>query len=311
MKKALILISIVALAFGCTQRNLPDRPDIDSGPETPEEPGENTGKPERPEVKTAADNLVLYISFDKDDLIEKGEGVTFKENVGDAAITSGFIDKGWTNKSKKNDSAAYTKFDVAPVSLFSKLEEMTFTAWIKVNEEYFKGGMVSLNGARAGANPHDFPAFNIYYDNKGASQDTGEAWQQVNGRFVFHDSGGVEQNFWLDTADPAFARYEDWCQFGVTYDSMTGSGFLYMNGLPVRELTFGHTIPFSNLVTEYTNAFYVGGWSSFIEGHSTQTWQSYWAGSIDEIRMFSKALSEDEILELYKEELAINLEFED
>ena len=85
---------------------------------------------------------------------------------------------------------------------------------------------------------------------------------------------------------------------------------LYANGQLVAERAFDPNIAFNNLVTEYTNAFYVGAWSTYVEGDSTQSWQSYWAGSIDEIRMYNKALSKEEILALYKEELNINLEQE-
>ncbi|MBR4809301.1 MAG: LamG domain-containing protein [Bacteroidales bacterium] len=300
--------SLILLGFSC-KPSYPDRPSGNATTDDPDDP-EQPVEYQRPEVKTCAENLVLYISFDNDNLIEKGEGVTFAETAGDAFIAGGFIEKGWTNQSGVNSNTAYTKFDVAAGSLFTKLESITFTAWIKASEEYPKGGIVSLNGARSGNNHHDFPAFIIYYDNYGADKETGEPWQQVNGRLLFHDAGGNEQNFWLDASDPAFARYGDWCQFAATYDYTVGVGNLYLNGLPVRELTFGQYIPFNNLVTEFADAFYVGGWSSFIEGDSFQTWQNYWAGSIDEIRLFDKAFSEDEILALYKEELAINLEME-
>ena len=85
---------------------------------------------------------------------------------------------------------------------------------------------------------------------------------------------------------------------------------IYINGVQMAALTFDHKIPFGNLVTEACDAFYVGAWSTFVEGDSTHDWQNYWAGSIDEIRMYNKALSEEEILALYKEELNINLEQE-
>ena len=315
-------MSLLLLTFSCEPKN-PDRPDTPDNPgktENPDNPGnqennnnndpETPPEPEKPSVKTCADNLVLHISFDVDGYLEKGEGLTFKENKGDAAIVTGFIGKGWAHKSGVNTTQAYTKYDVAANSVFTKIESVTFTSWIKINESSIKGGLVSLNGGRAGSKPHDFPAFIVYYDNNGTNEETGEPWQQVNGRFIFHDDNGNEINLWLDTGDPLFAKYGEWCQFGVTYDNATGLCYLFLNGMPVRELTFGYNFPFYNLVTEYADAFYVGGWSTFIEGHSTQNFQNYWSGGIDEIRMFDKALSEDEMLSLYKEELAINLEQE-
>ena len=223
---------------------------------------------------------------------------------------------------------AYSKFDVASANLFKKLDDMTFTVWVKNNKDYYKGGVVSLNGGRNGDKPHDFPAFNVYLDNNNpvTIDDQQVPAQQVNGRFIMHDDKGAEQNVWLDTNDPAFAIYDEWFQLAVTYQLNTqkpvdpenpegdkktcATVMLYANGQLVAERAFDPNIPFNNLVTDYANAFYVGAWSTYVEGDSTQSWQSYWAGSIDEIRMYNKALSEEEISALYKEELNINLEQE-
>lgn len=325
------MLSLVLVGFSCTK---PGGNRTDS-----QTPGNNTGNddedgkddkddtPEGPKVTTCDENLVLWISFDNDNLIEKGEGVSFKENKGDAAIKTGFIGKGWTNNAK-NNSTAYSKFDVASANLFKKLDDMTFTVWVKNNKDYYKGGVVSLNGGRNGDKPHDFPAFNVYFDNNNpvTIDDQQVPAQQINGRFIMHDDKGVEQNVWLDTNDPAFAIYDDWLQLAVTYQLNTqkpvdpkdpeskmktcATVMLYANGQLVAERAFDPNIAFNNLVTDYANAFYVGAWSTYVEGDSTQSWQSYWAGSIDEIRMYNKALSKEEILALYKEELNINLEQE-
>jgi hypothetical protein len=334
MKKVLYLaamLSLVLFGFSCTKpgANRTDSQTPGNKTENDDEDGkdEKDDTPEGPKVTTCDGNLVLWISFDNDNLIEKGDGVSFKENKGDAAIKTGFIGKGWTNNAK-NNSMAYSKFDVASANLFKKLDDMTFTVWVKNNKDHYKGGVVSLNGGRNGDKPHDFPAFSVYLDNNNpvTIDDQQVPAQQVNGRFIMHDDKGAEQNVWLDTNDPAFAIYDEWFQLAVTYQLNTqkpvdpenpegdkktcATVMLYANGQLVAERAFDPNIAFNNLVTEYTNAFYVGAWSTYVEGDSTQSWQSYWAGSIDEIRMYNKALSEEEISALYKEELNINLEQE-
>ena len=55
------------------------------------------------------------------------------------------------------------------------------------------------------------------------------------------------------------------------------------------------------------NALYLGGWASRIEGKASDTWLNYFCGSIDEVRFYNKALSETEMLELYKQELKVAL----
>ena len=67
-------------------------------------------------------------------------------------------------------------------------------------------------------------------------------------------------------------------------------------------------MPFGKCIPEDATAFYVGGWSSWIESYQgAADWQSFFSGSIDEIRFFNKALSEQEIQALRKEEIAIAL----
>ena len=321
MKRILNIAALAAMllfVFGCERTDKPDRPGGDTNEEQNNNEENNNGEnneqtpPEKPSVKTGAENLVVYLSFDNDNLIEVGEGITFKENKGQASVATGFIGKGWTNKSGSNATEAYSKFDVAANSAFSKIENFSMSVWLKNVEANPKGGIISLNGGRMSATkPHDFPAFIVYFDNFGADSETGEKWQQVNGRFIFHDDKGAEQNLWLDTGAPALAVYGEWFQFVVTYEPAAKVAHLYVNSEEIRELTFDPGIPFNNLVTEFTNALYVGAWSTYVEGDSVQSWQNYWPGSIDEIRIFDKVLTPEEVDALYKEELNINLSQED
>ena len=205
------MLSLVLFGFSCTK---PGGNRADS-----QTPGNNTGNddedgkddkddtPEGPKVTTCEENLVLWISFDNDNLIEKGEGVSFKENKGDAAIKTGFIGKGWTNNAKNNKASAYSKFDVAQDNLFKKIEKVTMTVWLKTDSEKakIKGCIFSLNGARSSDGNHlDWPAMNVFFDNYGevTVEETGEKvpWQQINGRFTFHDNSGTEQNLFLNSS---------------------------------------------------------------------------------------------------------------
>lgn len=317
MKKILFMLAVLAMiGVSCSKDNANRASGSGGKDDETEDPTQEPDpkpdpEPEGPSVKTGAENLVIHISFDKDDLLEVGEGITFKENKGQASITTGFIGKGWTNKSGNNATEAYSKFDVAAGSAFSKIENFSMSVWIKNVEANPKGCIISLNGARMGIppseKPHDFPAFNVYFDNNGTDSETGERWQQVNGRFIFHDSNRNEQNLWLDTGAPALAVYGEWFHLAVTYEPAAKTGYIYVNGEEIRELTFDPGIPFNNLVTEYTNALYIGAWSTFVEGDSVQTWQNYWPGAIDELRIFDRILTPEEVLALYKEELDINL----
>ena len=263
-------------------------------------------EPEKPEAKTAKENLVLYLGFEANET--PGTGIAFVESKGSASMDAdGFIGKGCTNTSGNNMTQAYSKYSIAANSAFSGLKDMTFTAWVKLKEDCSKGALMSLNGMPSG---FDWPLFIAYFDNLRTNEETNVKEQQVNGRLVFHDAEGVEQNLWLDTWDAAFAKFDSWFQFAFTYNATTGVWALYVDAVEVKTAEFLAGFDFSKLLTSSTNAMYIGGWASFIEGASNQDWQSYFAGSMDEIRIYNKVLTPAELTSLRREELAISLDEE-
>ena len=284
MKKVIILFAFLAAAACFAACDPADKPADDPG---------------KTMVTVASENLVVYMPLEAADKnVSVGEGITFAEAKGSASYAEGLLGQGYINTTGDNMKQAYLKFNLAANNAFKQLESMTFTCWVKLNESCSKGAILSVNGSGI-----DWPAFIAYFDNSGTN-DEGVKTQQVNGRLVFHDSEGAEQNLWLDTWDPAFAKYDKWFQFAFTYDATSGAWKLFVDGILVKEAEFGPKIPVSNLVSSSCNAMYVGGWSTFIEGQSNQDWQSYFAGSIDEIRIYNRVLSETELATLRVQELA-------
>lgn len=284
-------------------------------PETPNdpnnnEPGNNT-EPEKPEVKTAKENLVVYMPLESaDNAIEVGEGITFASKVGGADFGTGEIGKGYVNTTGKNDEA-YLKFNLAAGNALTKLTDVSFTVWIKNIEDFQKGGLFSVNGKLFPT--QDWPSLVVMFDNKGTEKDengndTGVKTQQINGRIMFKKSDGSETNLWLDTWNAAFAKYGTWMQVAYTYEAATGLWALYVDGVKVRDAEYGDKMPFGQCIPADANAFYLGGWSSWIESYAgAADWQTFFAGSIDELRIYNKALTESEIQQIRKEEVAIAL----
>lgn len=284
MKKVFVLFAFLAVAASFVGCDPTDKPEQDPGTAL---------------VTVAAENLVVYMPLESaEKAVSVGEGITFAEAKGNASYTDGILGQGYVNSTGDNMKQAYLKFNLAANNAFKNLQSMTFSCWVKLNEACSKGAIMSINGSGI-----DWPAFIAYFDNSGTN-DEGVKTQQVNGRLVFHDAAGNEQNLWLDTWDPAFAKYGKWFQFAFTYDASTGAWKLYVDGIMVKEAEFEPKIAVNNLVTANCNAMYVGGWSTFIEGQSTQDWQSYFAGNIDEIRVYNRVLSESEITSLRVQELA-------
>lgn len=269
------------------------------------------------EVKTAKENLVVYLPLESEkDAIAVGKGISFEKKVGAAGFAKGMIGQAYTNTSGKNDEA-YLKFKVAADNAFKTLDDITLTVWVKNVAEHYKGGLISLNGKNRSG---DWPAFVAYMDNHDAATDDAPEKQQVNGRIVWpvtriQDGNSVDtdSSLWMDTRDPAFAKYDKWFQFAFTFDHNSGEWALYVDGAQVKTAVYNDpdnpSPEFKKAINaiEGFNALYVGGWSAFIDGLNTYDWQSFFAGSIDEIRIFNKALSATEIDALYKEEVKVAL----
>ena len=269
-------------------------------------PKDDPEKDKTPEVKTCAENLVLHMPFEAaDKAVKVGEGLSFDKKAGAADFGAGYIGNGYVNTAG-NNSEAYMKFNLAANNAISKLEDMTFTVWVKNIEDFQKGGLFSVNGKLFPT--QDWPSLVVMFDNKGTDEETGAKKQQVNGRIMFKLADGNESNMWLDTWDAAFAKYNAWFQFAYTYTASTGAWALYVDGVKVKDAEYGDKMPWGKCVPADANAFYVGGWASWIESYAgAADWMSFFSGSIDELRVYNKALTEAEIQALRKEEVAIAL----
>ena len=324
MKKifySLAVLSLVVFGFSCQKPNNGNRTDTtiddkdgDGVPDdkTPED--QTPEEPKRAEVKTAAENLVLWLSFNDEKIVDKGEGVTLGENKGQVGLEKGFIGTAWTNKGGDNTVEAYTKLNLAAGNALTKMESFTFTVWAKLpKDKEAKCGLISFNGTGVEA---IWPSFVFLFDNiSDVTPEEGEPFQalQFNGRIDFLSLEG-KPAMWPNCASDVYLKKNEWFQLARTYDAATGHWANYANGQLVNGGDFIiNDVPGGPVKAAFAddcNALYVGGWASRIEGKANEVWQTYCPGSLDELRFYNKALSEDEILALYGEEIAINLDEE-
>ena len=261
-------------------------------------------------VTVAEDALVLHLPFE-DGSVAVGEGVTFASKGGEADFVDGFIGKCYTNKAGNAETAAYLKYELASENFVNELESFTFSAWVK-RPANGSGALFSING---GADAFWWCTMQFIYDNALTNEETGIIDQQFNGRF---EHNGVAQ--WPNAQGPAFAVVDKWSQVVRTYDAATSEWNVYVDGvkveLPVNEdgtptniMKDGENLLGAlNLANEAMNALYIGGWASRIEEKQAETWMTYFNGSIDEVRMYNKALTDQEIGQLFQQEKLINLE---
>ena len=257
------------------------------------------------EIKTCAENLVAYFPLESATNAVVAKGISFESKAGSADFSKGEIGNGYVNTSGKNDEA-YLKFKLEKTNPLTSLQDVTITMWLKNVEEFQKGGIISVNGKHFSG--QDWPSMVVLFDNKSVDAESGAKNQQINGRFMFKNAEGAETNMWLDTWDPAFAKYATWVQIAFSYEASTGKWQLYVDGVKVKDAEYGDKMPFGGCIPADASALYLGAWASWVEKYTgAADWMNYFSGSIDEIRIFNKALSEQEIQALRKEELTIAL----
>ena len=198
------------------------------------------------QVTVAAENLVAYFPLESaEKAVTVGEGITFDSKKGAGDFGDGRIGKAYTNTKKMNIEEAYLKFNLAKNNAFTKLESMTFSAWVYVptplanpsnpsEKLTAKGAILSFNGT--GVEPA-WPSFVYLLDNEGVNEETGKAWMQFNGRVDFLSVEG-KPNMWPNASDEAYAAKDKWIHVARTYDATTGAWVTYANGLKTFEGLF-------------------------------------------------------------------------
>lgn len=257
-------------------------------------------------VSVGAENLVAYFPLDsKDAVITKGEGVTFAELGGKGEFAAKGARGGcYNNSSANHDTQAYLKLNV-PKDFLKKLTSFTVGAW--VNAPTNRGGIVTFDGGTDA----NWGAWDLFLDGgdengtilKGYLFNNGTEW---GGFYPNYKGAEVAQNKWI------YVTY--------TYDEATSYANLFVNGVLVGPADEEGKILGTNLCwagpekdgkqdkvgklnLSEVSCLYIGAFASRETGKSAEPWLSYFAGKIDEIRIFNKGLNEQEVKALFQAEV--------
>ena len=297
MKKYLLIIAaaVAALAISSCKKGGDDDKKIDT-----------TGG-----VNVAAENLGAYRPLNSaEDVITLGEGITFIEAGGQAEFNAkGFRGGAYNNKGASDETQAYLKFGV-PQKFLANMSSFTVTAW--VNSPSQRGGIVTFDGGTDA----NWGAWDMFYDGgdkdgtllKGYLFSTKTEW------------GGFYPNFKTQAIVA-----NQWIQVGFSYDENTSWANLWVNGILIGNVdeeaqkilgtstcwagpadAEGNQEKVGKIVMPDVSLMYLGAFASRETGKSAETWLSYFAGKIDEVRIFNKALSAEEMLDLYKAEVKVS-----
>lgn len=271
-----------------------------------EKNGEDDGNNGEPGTITdpgqvAQDALVAYFPFESEaESIAQGEGITFVKAGGSASFTKGR--RG--NAYQGSTSEAYLSFTLGDNNPFKSMKGYTFSMWVK-------------SPIPAGAAPF-------------INMDGGDA---TMGTFLLgiengSDADGLNLKSYLYSTVPEAWKGQDftlkneaflvdsWMHLVVNYDPATSAMAYYVNGRFVaNSVRYSAEDPTADddpsdqpllgelgWSTDMTH-LYVGSWSQKVTGTGIQDWMAYFPGQLDELRVYNRALTEDEISDLFDAEV--------
>jgi len=246
----------------------------------------------------ASANLVAYFPFESATAsITKGDGVSFSK-VGGAGS---FVVGRRGNAYQGSTSQAYLEYNLTATSALSNLSEFSYSAWIKTPVP--TGGAASafnLNGGDA-----NMGNFNLVIEN-------GSTADSLNLKPYFRNSTSAWQGQDLATLKKANTT-DKWIHVVSTYNKTTAVMALYVNGQIINTgikyangVQTDGTQPLLGALT-FVNMtkFYIGAWEKLALGVTPQTWMAYYPGMIDELRIYNKGLSANEVKALYDAEITV------
>lgn len=286
-----MLISIATVSFyGCDKDN-----GTDGGGDNPP-----AGKTDPSTI--AAANLVVYMPFESEDkILEKGSGITFTKVAYEEGGTAPTFPAGRRGNCYQGANGGFAEFDLAASNPFINMDEFTIATWVK-SAPVGASAMLSLNGGDANMGGLDLIVEN------GSNADS----LNIKG-YLYSDSGEWKgQDIVLHK--PPFATNR-WFHLVYSYNKATSAMSLWANGVFVGEsVRYSGPDPdgedgaqeqplLGALKLVNMTKFYIGAWAKQVETAAPDDWMSYYAGMLDEMRIYNKALSEVEIKDLYDAEV--------
>jgi hypothetical protein len=227
--------------------------------------------------EVAASDLVTHFAFEGDLL----DSVSKTAATNSGTSNSPGI-KGQGMLVGLNNYAVFT-----PTDAIKNLQSMTIAYWVNtpINTAGIQTPVSFVNPTQFWGN------LDMFFDG------------QTDAKSVFKmhlfGSGGSKEA-WLDKWSIA-SPWGKWLHIALTYDMASEKFVFYVNGAPVGSSTstgFG-AVNFANLPAIVLGTVQFGTTPSLTSGTGNQPWASFVLGVMDELRIYKKALSADDVKALY------------
>lgn len=208
---------------------------------------------------------------------------------------------------------AYFLYNLASTSKLKTLQAFSVAMWI--NEPQINNDTPPVPMILQIGNDDD-----LFWGNLTLTQDRmGTALLPVdslNLKAVFHSQTAVWQNQFINFPTPSIQAAK-WTHLIFEYDNVTSMFNVYVNGVKVpfpagvtnryadaAPLT-GVQPPFGNMVFNKASKMVIGGWMTKVVQvpAATDTWMGWFNGTMDELRIYDRALTSTEAKALYDAEV--------
>jgi len=225
----------------------------------------------------ATSNLVAYWSFDN----------TLTESKSTTAGTSTGSGFGGGLKGSAATFSGNSYIVSNTPTVLQGLKSFTVTMWVKANQN-----TVGIAGLMDIANTNSFWGnMTVFFEN-GGSADVAKLKIHVN-------NNGADG--WLGNYD-LNKIWGVWTHIAVSYDAATSTFRVYSNGSKIAtqvQAGFGNLV-FQNATKMSFGTVQFQTTPSLTTNHGKETWADYLNGSLDEVRVYNIALSDNDITSLMK-----------
>ncbi len=246
----------------------------------------------------AAANLVAYFPFEAEgEAVQKATTITFSKKVGAGAFVTGRRGKAYQGSDTQN----YLEYNLAAGNPLSTLDEITLALWIKTPVTTSGAAKIfAVNGGDA------------FMGNLTLMQESQALGDSVDLKMYLFDSESPE---WkgqdIRKNKPVFLN-DKWFHLVAIYNKATSKMQFYANGaLAFEQIKYAGPLPAGGTqpllgpikLGSDMSKIHFGAWPQQIAG-TPESWMTYFKGMIDEFRIYNKALTDQEIKDLYDAEVS-------
>ncbi|MEA4935176.1 MAG: LamG domain-containing protein [Paludibacter sp.] len=258
----------------------------------------------------ASSNLIAYWGFEnspKDEIGQRG--------VATSAVT---YPVGRRGNAFKGAEGAYISFDLPATDKLATLKTFTAAMWVKAPKVPAGKGIpvffqLSGNGWEG--------ALSIFQDNLGDN-----SADSIRMKGFFGKAGVPWAGQWWDKSNSSFLA-DRWFHFVINYDNATSIATIYVNGNAYKFETlsaYDSAVRYQNdpgsatnvngaaklgdlnlPLRETNNKGIIGYWAIKAFYGGTDDWQGYYTGTLDELRIYDRALTAAEVKALYDAEITV------